>query len=144
MAEIKKRGKKGEVENIVTALLHSEIPEIQTIINELSGCTKQLEEHSQKLQSYALKIQELAKEEEAEMPMEAELLKRLESLERALAEVREKTAVLPSKLKSVVKIQETLEEAKETKEVRKEVPPLPGRWITYTTPEGFTVRKRIY
>ena len=136
---------KGKMKDIVTALLHSEIPEIQTIINELFECTKQLEEHSQKLQNYALKIQELAGEE-AEVPVETDLIERLKSLEKTLAELKGKAIGLTSEFKPEAKVRElaTKEVVEETKEIEKEVTPLLGRRIIYTTPEGFTVRRRTY
>ncbi len=137
MKKTEKAKKKGEVRDIATALLHSEIPEIQTIINELSESTKQLEEHSQKLQNYALKIQELA-EEETEAPVETELLERLRSLEKNLAELKGKAAGLTPEFKPREIVKEVVEE------VKKEVPPLPGRTTIYTTPEGFIVRRRLY
>lgn len=143
MAKIEKTAKKNKVKDIVTALLHSEIPEIRTVINELTECTKQLEEHSQKLQDYALKIQELTGEE-AEVPVETTLIERLKNLERTLAEITEKAVGLPSKSKPEVKVREIArEEKEEAKEIR-EVPPLPGRASIYTTPEGFIVRRRLF
>ena len=63
MARTEKNRGKGKVKEISNALLNSEIPEIQAIINELTERTKKLEEHSKKLQTYAAKIQELSGEE---------------------------------------------------------------------------------
>jgi len=149
MAKEERAPGKGKVKDIAATLLNSEIPEIRTIINELNECTKQLEAHSQKLQNYAVKIQELSGEEVGE-PVETNLVERLKGLEKALTEAFGKAAKAPAKPRvEAVKVarEEVRERAREEVEVEKAVAPAPGlfpRIETYITPEGFVVRRRRY
>ncbi len=148
MAKTERTPRKGKVKDIVAALLNSEIPEIRTIIGELTECTKQLEEHSHTLQNYAVKIQELSGEE-VEGPVEANLVERLRNVEKALTAAVEKATRTPAKPKPEIEA-EVREEMRDKVEERKAempvklVPAFPSRVETFITPEGFVVRKRRY
>jgi len=132
---------KGKAKDIAATLLNLEIPEIRTIIGELNECTKHLEAHSQKLQNYAAKIQELAGEEAGEL-VETNLVERLKSLEKALTEVVGRRTKAPAKPRM-----EAEKVAREEAGMERAVVPAPRllpRIETYITPEGFVVRRRRY
>ncbi len=132
-----RKPRKSAVRDIAKNLLESEIPEIRTIAKELAECTKLLEEHSQKLQNYASEIQSLAAEE-AGVSVEASLTERLRDLERTLAELSQgaKGAVIEPEVGGEV--------GEKVDEEPGEAPALGPRLVTYTTPEGFAVRRRRY
>jgi hypothetical protein len=58
--------KKRVVDSIIDNLLNSEIPEIQQVARQLTEWTKQLEEHSWKLQHYATELENLVLQESTE------------------------------------------------------------------------------
>ena len=81
--------KKRVVDSIIENLLNSEIPEIQQVAKQLTDWTKQLEEHSWKLQHYASEIENLAAQESAEATEELSLAELVRDLEKTLAELRQ-------------------------------------------------------
>jgi chromosome segregation ATPase len=141
-----RKPRKSGVQDIIKSLVDSEIPEIQAVAKQLSEWTKQLEEHSWKLQHYASEIESLAAAEAAEGRDEVSLAELVKDLERTLAELRGgtgKVAALPEGKKPKVEVERSepevtaLEELKETDREDGVV-----QWFeTYTTPEGFVVRK---
>jgi len=132
--------KKNAVQAIIKNLIDSEIPEIQNTAKQLSEWTKQLEEHSWKLQHYATEIEDLV-EVEGEISSEPNLAALLKDLEKTIDELKQKP-------ESVVEKQEDKEEAEEIvvseieeeREEREEIPL--GGMETYITPEGFRVKRR--
>jgi chromosome segregation ATPase len=141
-----RKPRKSGVQDIIKSLVDSEIPEIQAVAKQLSEWTKQLEEHSWKLQHYASEIESLAAAEAAEGRDEVSLAELVKDLERTLADLRGGTgrvAALPEGKKPKVEVERSepevtaLEELKETDREDGVV-----QWFeTYTTPEGFVVRK---
>jgi len=154
-----RKPEKSTVRNIINNLINSEIPEIQAVAKELAEWTKQLEEHSWKLEHYASEIESLAAAE-AEGSEEVSLTELVRDLEKTLAMLREKPAdKVASKPESIAAQPEEIEaEAEVEDKVTEEDSTLSevtssesrGGYITkqdtdtdtYTTPEGFVLRKR--
>ena len=144
-----RRFKKSGVQDIIKSLVDSEIPEIQAVAKQLSEWTKQLEEHSWKLQHYASEIESLAAAEAAEVRDEVSLAELVKDLEKTLSQLRGgpgKVAALPEGIKAATrdKIEEKPEE-EEPMAVEK-VSVGEGRITlqslgSYTTPDGFVIRK---
>ena len=140
-----KKPKQAGVQEIIKTLVDSEIPEIQAVAKQLSEWTKQLEEHSWKLQHYASEIESLAAAEATEVHEEVSLSELVRDLEKTLAQFRVgpgKVAALPEGTKKPV-----VEEKPEEPEV-KAIEPVKETakdgfqiFDTYTTPEGFVVRR---
>ena len=140
-----KKPKQAGVQEIIKTLVDSEIPEIQAVAKQLSEWTKQLEEHSWKLQHYASEIESLAAAEATEVHEEFSLSELVKDLETTLAQLRVgpgKVAALPEGTKKPV-----VEEKPEEPEV-KAIEPVKETakdgfqiFDTYTTPEGFVVRR---
>ena len=140
------RARKNAVRDIIKNLLESEIPEIQNVAKQLSERIKQLEEHGWKLEHYATEIESLS-EQESEVATEASLGELIQDLEKTLDELRQRPggAVVGAELEG-----EAEEEAEEEEEVEEEEAPRRDRVEhragirveTFTTPEGFVVRKR--
>jgi hypothetical protein len=163
--------KKRVVDSIIENLLNSEIPEIQQVARQLTEWTKQLEEHSWKLQHYATELENLVAQESAENSEEVGLAELVRDLEKTLAELRQGSPVtkdtdkaesketkaksskkeeLPAEdkaefedLEPPVKEMEPTIEGKElvTSEEARKLQQLGLRDEFYTTPEGFVVRK---
>jgi len=140
-----KKPKKSGVQEIIKTLVDSEIPEIQAVAKQLSEWTKQLEEHSWKLQHYASEIESLATAEASEAHEEVSLAELVRDLERTLSQLRGgpgKVAALPEGTKKPV-----IEEKPEEPEMRSLEPIREASkdgfqgYDTYTTPEGFIVRR---
>jgi hypothetical protein len=142
-----RRFKKSGVQDIIKSLVDSEIPEIQAVAKQLTDWTKQLEEHSWKLQHYASEIESLAAAEDAEARGdEVSLAELVKDLENTLSQLRGgpgKVAALPEgkKMKAEIKPVETeVMVPEEPKEVEREERTV-QLFDTYTTPEGFVVRR---
>ena len=144
-----RKPRKSGVQDIIKNLVDSEIPEIQAVAKQLNEWTKQLEEHSWKLQHYASEIESLAAAEAAEGRDEVSLAELVKDLEKTLADLRGgpgKIAALPEGKKPKVEVERVervepettaLEEVKDTRQEE-----AGAQWFeTYTTPEGFVVRK---
>ena len=143
--------KKTGVQEIIKTLVDSEIPEIQAVAKQLGDWTKQLEEHSWKLQHYASEIESLAAAE-AESHDELSLAELVKDLEKTLSQLRGgpvKVAALPAgkRKESVViePVEEEGEEESETVALERIEEDKGDRTMqlydTYTTPEGFVVRR---
>ena len=109
--------RKSAIQNIIKNLVDSEIPGIQAVVKELSDWTRQLEERSWKIQHYASEIEEVAAEEELEIPEEASLADLVKNLEKTLSQLRQKPEVNdeeqpPVKAKPAKAIVETEQPAK--------------------------------
>ena len=148
--------RKNAVQDIIDNLLSSEIPEIQNVARELTEWTKQLEEHSWKLQHYASEIQSLAAAE-PEISTEVSLAELVKDLERTLTELKQRPGEAVAEPEFVAEVEEeaeVIEEAgveEKAGVVEEEVVGFGGdegtqkiKMITYTTPEGFLVRRRRY
>lgn len=140
-----KKPKKSGVQEIIKTLVDSEIPEIQAVAKQLSEWTKQLEEHSWKLQHYASEIESLATAEAAEVHDEVSLAELVKDLEKTLSQLRGgsgKVAALPEGTRKPV-----VEEKPEEPEMRALEPIGEASkdgfqgYDTYTTPEGFVVKR---
>ena len=83
-----RKSKKPGVQEIIKTLVDSEIPEIQSVAKQLTEWTKQLEEHSWKLQHYASEIESLAAAEATEVHEEVSLSELVRDLEKTLAQFR--------------------------------------------------------
>jgi hypothetical protein len=142
-----KKPRKGSVQDIIKNLVDSEIPEIQTVAKQLADWTKQLEEHSWKLQHYASEIESLAAVEASEDRDQVSLAELVKDLENTLAQLRGvpgKPAALPAGRKAPVVEQPEDEEMTPVvplKPVEKEEKTTAQLFETYTTPEGFVVRR---
>lgn len=144
-----KKPRRDEVQKIIKNLLDSEIPETQTVAKQLADRIRQLEEHGLKLQDYIAQIENLAAEE-AEALAESKISEILKDLEKALGELRQRPrgAVVKSEVGSGVgerakaeeKAEGVAEEVVELEE-ESEAPPKGVGVETYTTPEGFVVKK---
>lgn len=139
--------KKTGVQEIIKTLVDSEIPEIQAVAKQLTDWTKQLEEHSWKLQHYASEIESLAAAEASEGRDEVSLAELVKDLEKTLSQLRGgpgKVPVLPEG-KKAVPVEEKPEEpeviALEPREEEVDVVRTLQMIETYTTPEGFVVRR---
>jgi len=144
------KARKNAVRDIIRNLLESEIPEIQNVAKQLAERIKQLEEHGWKLEHYATEIESLA-EQESEVATEVSLGELIKDLEKTLGELRQRPggAVAEAKLEGEVEKEaeaekEAEEEVGEPEALKRErVLRRPGVELeTYTTPEGFVVRKR--
>ena len=132
---------------MIKNLLDSEIPEIQDVAKQLADRIKQLEEHGWKLQHYATQLESLA-EEEAQPAPEVSLMEIVKDLEKTLDELRERPGGIAVGETTEEKAEESMEEKAEQvtgeegeeREVS-EAPPATIAVETYTTPEGFVVRK---
>jgi myosin heavy subunit len=163
--------KKRVVDSIIDNLLNSEIPEIQQVARQLTEWTKQLEEHSWKLQHYATELENLVLQESTEASEEVGLAELVRDLEKTLAELRQGTSVTKKTDKSALKEPKVKEPEKEqppvtekpedsdieppvtdvkpsnegkelvTAEEAKRLQEVGLRDEFYTTPEGFVVRK---
>jgi hypothetical protein len=151
-----RKPEKAAVRNIINNLINSEIPEIQTVAKELAEWTKQLEEHSWKLQHYASEIESLAAAE-AEGADEASLTDLVRDLEKTLAILREKPsdkvateseASEPQledatpEVNEEVAVEETESEIKKPETVDDYSPKRETDRETYITPEGFVYKRR--
>ncbi len=150
-----RKPEKSTVRNIINNLINSEIPEIQTVAKELAEWTKQLEEHSWKLQHYASEIESIAAAE-AEGSQEVSLTELVKDLEKTLAMLREKPADQAAVESRDIAAKE--EDILENAVSENEVPEAVGtsneenttekrddrlaKQDTYITPEGFVLRKR--
>ncbi len=156
-----RKSKKSGVQEIIKSLVDSEIPEIQAVAKQLSEWTKQLEEHSWKLQHYASEIESVAATEASEAHDELSLAELVKDLESTLSQLRggpAKPAALPEGRKTPVEEKLEVREPKtlrpvrpppaapEAEEAEKETPERASHQIyeTYTTPEGFVVRRARY
>ena len=138
------KARKSAVRDIIRNLLESEIPEIQNVAKQLAERIKQLEEHGWKLEHYATEIESLA-EQESEVATEVSLGELIKDLEKTLGELRQRPsgAVAEAKLEGEAE-KEAEEEVGEPEGLKRERAErrLGVELETYTTPEGFVVRKR--
>ena len=148
--------RRNAVQDIIDNLLNSEIPEIQNVAKELTDWTKQLEEHSWKLQHYASEIQSLAAAE-PDASTEVNLVELVRDLERTLAELKQRPSDAVAEPEFVGEVEEEAEIEEGAEEAVEEVESFEGdmepgedagrqkiKMIKYTTPEGFVVRRRRY
>ncbi|MBM3142974.1 MAG: hypothetical protein FJ005_08050 [Chloroflexi bacterium] len=144
-----KKPRRAVVQNIIKNLLDSEIPEIQSMAKKLAEQIKELEEHSWKLQDYVTQIENLATEEAGAL-VESRITEILKDLDNALGELRQRSkralATSPETRAAALKravVEEKPERGeKEAEEVEEEIEPAPGmRLETYTTPEGYLIKK---
>lgn len=148
-----KKPRRTEVQNIIKNLLDSEIPEIQAMANKLAEQIKKLEEHSWRLQDYVSRIENLATEEATAM-VESRISEILKDLDNALDELKrrsKKATVVASEPLATEKgtdIEEKVE-GLVSEERHRDVEPEPESRIprptlrpeTYTTPEGYIVKR---
>jgi|GEM_PF-942644 ABC-type transporter Mla subunit MlaD len=148
-----KKPRRAVVHNIIKNLLDSEIPEIQSMANNLAEQIKELEEQSARLQEYVTQIENLATEE-ANALAESQLADILQDLDSTLAELRKRskkalpatpeTLAPPPAKRAIIerkpeaKVVEVVEEAEEPEEI---TPGQGMRLETYTTPEGYLIKK---
>ena len=149
-----KKPRRAVVQKILKNLLDSEIPEIQSMANRLAEQIKDLEEHSSRLQEYIAEIESLATEEAGALA-ESRISELLKDLDGALGELRkrakkapparaEATASPPAKRAVIVQKPEPEEEEVEVEEVEESEEITPGQGMrleTYTTPEGYLIKK---
>lgn len=133
------------VQNILKNLLDLEIPEIQTMAKKLAEQIKKLEEHSFKLQEYVTQIENLATEEAGALA-ESRISEILKELDSALDELRQrsKKALAISEggtPPETTEVREKAEKRIEEPEVERVVPRPRIRPESYTTPEGYLIRK---
>jgi hypothetical protein len=140
-----KKPRRDAVRTIIKDLLHSEIPQIQSVAHQLAERIKQLEEHSWKLQDYVSQIENLATEE-ADAMVESRIQELLKDLDKTLGELKRgpKAAVTSPEVGGVKRKKAEAEEVTKEAEVVEEESkvPQPGvGLVTYTTPEGYVIRK---
>ena len=140
-----KKPRRDEVLKIVKELLDSEIPEIQGVAKQLADRIRQLEEHSLKLQKYFSQIEELATEESNAI-VEAKLGDLIKDVDKALGDLRRKPRGAVSPPEAGAGVEEGVE-AEEAGGEREEAgsesggPPSGMALETFTTPEGYVVKK---
>jgi division protein CdvB (Snf7/Vps24/ESCRT-III family) len=148
-----KKPRRAVVQKILKNLLDSEIPEIQSTANRLAEQIKDLEEHSSRLQEHIAQIENLATDE-ANALSESQLTDILKDLDGALGELKKRTkkalparaeaAPSPPAKRAVILEKPEPEEEAEVEEVEEleEITPGQGmRLETYTTPEGYLIKK---
>jgi len=148
-----KKPRRAVVQKILKNLLDSEIPEIQSTANRLAEQIKDLEEHSSRLQEHIAQIENLATEEAGAL-VESRITELLKDLDGALGELKkrskktlparaEATASPPIKRAVIVEKPEPEQEV-EVEEVEEPDEITPGQGMrleTYTTPEGYLIKK---
>ncbi len=146
-----KRPRRDLVENIIKALLDSEIPEIQAQAKKLAEQIKKLEEHGHRLQEYIAQLESLASEE-ASAVVESKINELLSNLDSALNELRKRSkkiipSVIETKARGTVTEQPTditISKEPERRYEEEEEVVLPRSAVgveKYITPEGFVIRK---
>ena len=152
-----KKTRKTGVQEIIKTLVDSEIPEIQAVAKQLGDWTKQLEEHSWKLQHYASEIESLAAAE-AESHDELSLAELVKDLEKTLSQLRGspgKVAALPEPKRKARFVEPKIEQIEEDEDKNEDIQDTMALepigedkgdrgiqvYDTYTTPEGFVVRR---
>lgn len=149
-----KKQRKDLVEDIIKALLDSEIPEIQAQAKKLAEQIKKLEEHSHRLQEYIAQLESLTSEE-ASAIVESRINELLSNLDNALNELKKRSKkIAPSTPETTarrtitgepVEIMPTIQsKRKYDEEYEEEEATLPRPAVgveRYTTPEGFVIRK---
>ncbi len=142
-----KKQRRAVVQNIIKNLLDSEIPEIQAMAKKLADQIKKLEEHSFKLQDYVSQIENLATEEASAL-VESRISEILKDLDNALGELRQRSKKAPVTSLEVVGAPKKAEAGEKVeKEVIEEseeesiVPRPRVRPESYTTPEGYLIKK---
>lgn len=146
-----KRPRRDLVEDIIKALLDSEIPEIQAQAKKLAEQIKKLEEHGHRLQEYIAQLESLTSEE-ASAVVESKINELLSNLDNALNELRKRSkkiapSVIETKARRTVTEESTeitpSKEPERQYEEEEEVT-LPRAVVgveKYITPEGFVIRK---
>lgn len=146
-----KRPRRDLVENVIKALLDSEIPEIQAQAKKLAEQIKKLEEHGHRLQEYIAQLESLTSEE-ASAVVESKINELLSNLDNALNELRRRSKKIAP---SVIEAKNRGTMAEEPTEVTPPKKPerryeeeeevtLPRSVVgveKYITPEGFVIRK---
>ena len=146
-----KKPRRTVVHSIIKNLLDSEIPEIQSMANNLAEQIKELEEQSTRLQKYVAQIESLATEEDNAMT-ESQIADILQNLDNALDDLRKRPKkALPGKPEALALaspatkraiIAKEPEEEPEGIEGLEETTPKQGMQLeTYTTPEGYLIKK---
>jgi|YelNatPaOPRAMG01_1025707.scaffolds.fasta_scaffold26713_4 division protein CdvB (Snf7/Vps24/ESCRT-III family) len=145
-----KRPRRDLVENIIKALLDSEIPEIQAQAKKLAEQIKKLEEHGHRLQEYIVQLESLTSEE-ASAVVESKINELLSNLDNALNELRKRSKkIIPSAIETKARgtVTEAPAEVTPSKEPERryeeEEVVLPRSAVgveKYITPEGFVIRK---
>jgi hypothetical protein len=148
-----RKTRKSGVQDIIKSLVDSEIPEIQAVAKQLTDWTKQLEEHSWKLQHYAAEIESVAAMEASESKEDLSLAELVKDLEVTLAQLRGgpgRPPALPEPKKAPVVEKPAV--TFDTRAVKPAAKPVVEEEDkdekamvqgigTYTTPEGFIVRR---
>ncbi len=145
-----KKPRRDLVENIIKALLDSEIPEIQAQAKKLAEQIKKLEEHGHRLQEYIAQLESLTSEE-ASAVVESKINELLGNLDNALNELRKRSKkIIPSAIETKARgtVTEAPAEVAPSKEPERryeeEEVVLPRSAVgveKYITPEGFVIRK---
>ena len=151
-----KKPRRAVVQKILKNLLDSEIPDIQSTANRLAEQIKDLEEQSSRLQEYITQIENLATDE-ANALSESQLTDILKDLDGALGELKKRTrkapparaeaAASPPAKRAVIvekpepEAEEEVEEVEEVEEPEEITPGQGMRLETYTTPEGYLIKK---
>ena len=146
-----KKPRRAVVQKILKNLLDSEIPEIQSTANRLAEQIKDLEEHSSRLQEQIAQIENLATEEAGAL-VESRITELLTDLDGALGELKKRSKkVLPAREEAaaspptrravIVEKPEPEEEVEEVEEAEEITPGQGMRLETYTTPEGYLIKK---
>ena len=138
-----KKPRREEVQKLIKGLLDSELPEIQSVANQLVDRIKQLEERSIKLQDLVTQIENLAVDE-SDALVDAKIHDLVTGLEKAFGERRKpsKDTVSESKVEAGAKAEGSVEaETKPEDDVDKEVEVADVKLKQYTTPDGLVIRK---
>jgi hypothetical protein len=151
-----RKTRKSGVQDIIKSLVDSEIPEIQAVAKQLTDWTKQLEEHSWKLQHYASEIESVAAMEASESREDLSLAELVKDLEVTLAQLRggpgRPPALTEAKKAPVAEKPAAAYDTRAVKPVAKPVVEEEEKEEKatyqgigkYTTPEGFIVRRARY
>jgi len=146
-----RKPRRAVVHSIIKNLLDSEIPEIQSMANNLAEQIKELEEQSSRLQKYVAQIESLATEE-ANAMAESQIADILQNLDNALDDLRKRPKkALPGKPEALALASPATKRAIIAKESEEEPEDIEGledtthkhgmQLETYTTPEGYLIKK---
>ncbi len=147
-----RKPRRAAAQNIINNLLNSEIPEIQSMANNLAEQIKELEEQSSRLQKYVTQIENIATDE-ANALAESRIAEILKDLDAALKDLRQRPkealATAGKEAKAVAPRRTTIEEKpeEEVEEVEEPGDITPGQGMQLErviTPEGYVIKKARY
>ena len=146
-----KKPQRAAVEEIVKNLVNSEISGIQAVARDMADRVRQLEEHSIRIKQYTEEIEKLATESASDKYDRAKLEDVVKNLEKTITRLKKKQGeeeiAEPMRTRYGVAITEIVKKPQEivsrqNQDIEEEPEERADmRTPSYTTPEGFVVRK---